>query len=223
MDKISEYFPVWNKLTVQQQRKFSDNAVEKTFKKGEKVHGGSSECTGVLLVTKGRLRVYIVTEEGKEITLYRLFERDMCLLSASCIINSLQFDVTVSAEEDSVIISVPADVYKGIMSENAAAANYTNEIMASRFSEVMWVLDQVLSKKLDTRVAALLLEESELSEDGIITLTHEQLANHIGSAREVVTRMLKYFQNEGLVKLSRGSIEITDKERLSDTAYPSMR
>lgn len=223
MDKIREYFPVWNKLTVQQQRKFSDNAVEKTFKKGEKVHEGASECTGVLLVTKGRLRVYIVTEEGKEITLYRLFERDMCLLSASCIINSLQFDVTVSAEEDSVIINVPADVYKGIMSENAAAANYTNEIMASRFSEVMWVLDQVLSKKLDTRVAALLLEESELSEDGIITLTHEQLANHIGSAREVVTRMLKYFQNEGLVKLSRGSIEITDKEILSETAYPSMR
>lgn len=223
MDKIREYFPVWNKLTVQQQRKFSDNAVEKTFKKGEKVHEGASECTGVLLVTKGRLRVFIVTEEGKEITLYRLFERDMCLLSASCIINSLQFDVTVSAEEDSVIINVPADVYKGIMSENAAAANYTNEIMASRFSEVMWVLDQVLSKKLDTRVAALLLEESELSEDGIITLTHEQLANHIGSAREVVTRMLKYFQNEGFVKLSRGSIEITDKERLAETAYPSMR
>lgn len=223
MNKISEYFPVWNKLTVQQQRKFSDNAVEKTFKKGEKVHEGASECTGVLLVTKGRLRVFIVTEEGKEITLYRLFERDMCLLSASCIINSLQFDVTVSAEEDSVIINVPADVYKGIMSENAAAANYTNEIMASRFSEVMWVLDQVLSKKLDTRVAALLLEESELSEDGIITLTHEQLANHIGSAREVVTRMLKYFQNEGLVKLSRGSIEIIDKKRLSETAYPSMR
>lgn len=223
MDKIREYFPAWNKLTVQQQRKLSDNAVEKKFKKGEKVHEGASECTGVLLVTKGRLRVFIVTEEGKEITLYRLFERDMCLLSASCIINSLQFDVTVSAEEDSVIINVPADVYKGIMSENAAAANYTNEIMASRFSEVMWVLDQVLSKKLDTRVAALLLEESELSEDGIITLTHEQLANHIGSAREVVTRMLKYFQNEGLVKLSRGSIEITDKERLAETAYPSMR
>lgn len=223
MDKIKNYFPFWNKLTSQQQRKLSDNAVERTFKKGEKVHEGSSECTGVLLVTKGRLRVYTVTEEGKEITLYRLFERDMCLLSASCIINSLQFDVTVSAEEDSVIINVPADVYKGIMAENAAAANYTNEIMASRFSEVMWVLEQVLSKKLDTRVAALLLEESEFSENGIITLTHEQLANHIGSAREVVTRMLKYFQNEGIVKLSRGSIEITDRKRLSETAYPSMR
>lgn len=223
MDKISGYFPFWNKLTVMQQRNLLDNTVERTCNKGEKLHDGASECTGVLLVTKGRLRVYIVTEEGKEITLYRLFERDMCLLSASCIINSLQFDVTVSAEEDSVIINVPADVYKGIMSENAAAANYTNEIMASRFSEVMWVLDQVLSKKLDTRVAALLLEESELSKDGIITLTHEQLANHIGSAREVVTRMLKYFQNEGFVKLSRGSIEITDKKRLSETAYPSMR
>lgn len=223
MDKLSEYFPFWNKMTPQQQERLSGNAAERSFRKGEQIHQGFGGCTGVLLVKSGRLRVYTVTQEGKELTLYRLFERDMCLLSASCIINSLQFDVTVSAEEDSVIVNVPADVYKGIMSENAAVANYTNEIMASRFSEVMWVLDQVLSKKLDTRVAALLLEESELSEDGIITLTHEQLANHIGSAREVVTRMLRYFQNEGLVKLSRGSIEITDREKLTQTAYPSMR
>lgn len=223
MNISTEYFPFWNKMTAQQQNRFSSGVVERRFQKGDKIHEGSSECTGVLLVVKGRLRVYTVTEEGKEITLYRLFEGDMCLFSASCIINSLQFDVVVSSEEDTTIINVPSDVYKSIMSENAAVANYTNEIMASRFSEVMWLLDQVLSKKLDTRVAALLIEESGLSENGIITLTHEQLANHLGSAREVVTRMLKYFQNEGIVKLSRGSIEITDKKRLSQTAYPSMR
>lgn len=223
METVKEYFPFWNKLTERQQARLANNMVKRSFKKGEQLHAGAAECTGVLLVTRGRLRVYTVSEEGKEITLYRLFERDMCLLSASCIINSLQFDVTVSAEEDSEVINVPSDVYKGIMSENAAAANYTNEIMASRFSEVMWVLDQVLNKKLDTRVAALLIEESELSDNGVITLTHEQLANHIGSAREVVTRMLKYFQNEGMVKLSRGSIEITDKKRLSETAEPSVR
>ncbi len=223
METIKEYFPFWNKMSVQQQMRLSDNGVKRSFKKGERLHAVTAECTGVLLVTKGRLRVYTVSEEGKEITLYRLFERDMCLLSASCIINSLQFDVTVSAEEDSEVINVSADIYKDIMSENAAAANYTNEIMASRFSEVMWVLDQVLNKKLDTRLAALLIEESELSGNGVITLTHEQLANHIGSAREVVTRMLKYFQNEGMVKLSRGSIEITDKKRLSETAEPSVR
>jgi CRP/FNR family transcriptional regulator len=136
---------------------------------------------------------------------------------------SIQFDVMVLAEHDSAVLHIPADIYKRLMTRSIAVSNYTNELMASHFSDVMWLMDQVLNKKLDTRLAALLLEESELNSDDDLAITHEQIANHLGSMREVVTRMLKYFQNEGLVKLGRASIRLLDKARLSDLAKASLR
>ena len=129
-----------------------------------------------------------VTDEGRELTLYRLFPRDMCLFSASCVLRGIQFDVLVEAERDTTALFLPAEVYQGLMEESAAVANYTSELMADRFSEVMWRMDQILSKKLDGRLAALLVEESRLAESASLRLTHDQLARHLGSAREVVSR-----------------------------------
>ena len=102
------------------------------------------------------------------------------------------------------------------MEESAPAANYTNQIMASRFSEVMWLIEQIMWKSFDRRLAAFLLEESALEDSRVLKITHEKIANHMGTAREVVTRMLRYFQNEGMVQLSRGTIEITDSGRLEE-------
>ena len=104
------------------------------------------------------------------------------------------------------------------MEKSTAVANYTNELMASRFSEVMWLIEQVMFKSFDKRLAAFLLEESNIENSDRLEITHERIANHLGSAREVVTRMLKYFQNEGAVKLSRGAVEITDRKKLSEIA-----
>ena len=174
------------------------------------------DCTGLLLVKSGQLRVYILSEEGREITLYRLFELDMCLFSASCMLRSIQFDVTIAAEKDTEFWVVPTEVYKGILEESAPAANYTNELMASRFSDVMWLMEQVMWKSLDRRVASFLLEEASIEGSNTLKITHETIANHLGSHREVITRMLRYFQNEGMVSLSRGVIEITDADRLEE-------
>ncbi|MCD8084002.1 MAG: helix-turn-helix domain-containing protein, partial [Clostridiales bacterium] len=93
-------------------------------------------------------------------------------------------------------------------------ANYTNEIMASRFSDVMWLVDQIMWKSFDRRLAAFLLEESSLENTSTLKITHEMIGNHLGTAREVVTRMLRYFQSEGMVKLSRGTLELTDVDKL---------
>ena len=109
------------------------------------------------------------------------------------------------------------------MSRSAPVANYTSELMASRFSDVMWLIDQIQNKKLDSRLAAFLVEESRLDGSKELRLTHEQIANHLGSAREVITRMLKYFQSEGLVKLSRGSVVIEDAACLEKLAEASFR
>ncbi len=214
--EFSRYFPVWDKLTLRQQKDISESLFSRIVKKGDVLYGGGADCTGLLLVKSGQLRAFILSDEGREITVYRLFERDMCLFSASCILRSIQFDVTVTAEKDTELWIISADIYKKIMEESAAAANYTNEIMASRFSEVMWLLEQVMWKSMDKRVAAFLLEEAAIEDTDRLNITHESIANHLGTHREVITRMLRYFQREGMVSLTRGSVEITDRAKLEE-------
>ena len=190
--------------------------MSRTISKGTVIHNGSMDCTGLLLIKSGQLRAYILSDEGREITIYRLFDRDMCLFSASCMMRSIQFEVTIEAEKDTDLWIIPVDIYQNIMVQSAAVANYTNELMATRFSDVMWLMEQIMWKSLDKRVSAFLLEEASIAGTDRLKITHEYIANHLGSHREVITRMLRYFQNEGIVKLSRGVVEITDTEKLEE-------
>lgn len=216
--ELQDYFPIWKNLTPGQQRQLADSASGRRVTRGAVLHGGGADCTGLLLVRRGQLRAYILSDEGREITIYRLFERDICLFSASCIIRSIQFEVIIEAEKDTELWVIPPDIYKRVMEESAPLANFTNEIMATRFSEVMWLIEQVLWKSLDRRLAHFLLAESTLEETDTLKITHETIGRHMGTAREVVTRMLRYFQGEGLVKLSRGTVELSDRERLESLA-----
>ena len=213
---FQDYFPLWAKLNKSQQERIRASLLFRKVKKGTMLHDGTLDCTGLFLVRDGQLRAYILSEEGREITLYRLFERDMCLLSASCIVHSLQFEVMIAAEKDTSLWVIPADVYKAIMEESAALANYTNELMASRFSDVMWLIEEIMWKSLDKRIADFLMEEAAIEGSNRLQMTHETIANHLGTRREVVTRMLRYFQEEGLVKLSRGVVELTDEKKLAE-------
>ena len=212
--ELQDFFPVWAQLDERQREELSASAVMRNVKKGSALHSGSSECTGLLLVRQGQLRAYILSDEGREVTLYRLFDRDICLFSAACIMRSIQFEIMIEAEKDTSLWVIPSEVYQGIMAESAPLSNFTNEIMASRFSEVMWLMEQIMWKSFDKRLAAFLLEESALEGSAVLTLTHDTIAKHMGTAREVVTRMLRYFQSEGMVKLSRGNVEITDENAL---------
>lgn len=211
---FQDNFPVWNKLTKPQQDRILAGLVTKTFKKGTIIHNGSANCTGLLLIHSGQLRAYILSDEGREITIYRLFNRDMCLFSASCMMRSVQFEVTIQAEKDTELWVIPTEIYKSIMEESAPTANYTNELMASRFSDVMWLVESILWKSLDKRLASFLLEESAIEGTNELKTTHEIIANHLGSPREVITRMLRYFQSEGFVSLSRGSITLLNEDGL---------
>ena len=215
---FQDYFPIWEKLEPAQQNRLLDSLIARKVEKGTVIHNGSMDCTGLLVVESGQLRAYILSDEGREITLYRLFDRDICLLSASCMIRSIRFDVTVVAEKDTRLWIIPAEVYKGVMESSAPAANFTNELMATRFTDVMWLIEQIMWKSLDKRLAAFLLEEAAIEGSNELKITHEAIANHMGSHREVITRMLRYFQGEGLVRLSRGMVAILDEERLKGLA-----
>ena len=183
---FQSYFPVWNKLTPAQQERILGSLMERRVSKGTVIHNGSMDCTGLLLVKSGQLRAYILSE------------------------------VTVEAEKDTDLWVIPSEIYQSIMEGSAPVSNYTNELMASRFSDVMWLMEQVMWKSLDKRVAAFLLEEVSIEGTSHLKITHETIANHLGSHREVITRMLRYFQNEGMVKLSRSSIEITNAKKLEE-------
>lgn len=211
---FAAYFPVWDKLTPDQQTQLARSAVLRTVAAGTVVHRGGTGCTGLLLVRSGQLRAFMISPEGREITLYRLVDRDLCLMSATCILRSIQFEVTITAEKQSSFWVIPPDKYRQLMEVSAPVANYTNEVMAARFSEVMWRTEQILWQSFDKRLAAFLLEEAGLEDSDTLTITHEAIANHMGSAREVVTRMLRYFQSEGLVQLRRGTVTLAAPDRL---------
>lgn len=212
--EFTNYFPVYKKLSSEHQQEIAKCIGTNTVKKGTIIHNGDADCTGLLLIKSGQLRAYILSDEGREITMYRLFEMDICLFSASCIMSSIQFEIIIEAEKDTSFFIIPADICKHIMDKSAPLANFTREIMSSRFSEVMWLIEQIMWKSMDKRVAAFLLGEINIEGTNELKITHEKIANHLGTHREVVTRMLRYLQSDGLIKLSRGTITVLDEDGL---------
>ena len=212
--EFSEYLPIWDKLTPQQQQKISEVVEYRSVKKGTHIHDSSAECLGLVVVRSGQLRAYILSEDGREITISRLFEYDVSLLSASCVMPDMQFNVMIEAEKDTEFWSIPACLFKNLVDESLAVSNYSRNLLSGNFSELMWLMEQIMWKSFDKRLAAFLLEESQLEDSRTLKITHEKIANHMGTAREVVTRMLRYFQSEDMVKLTRGTIEIVDRKKL---------
>ena len=211
---FQDYFPVWNKLTPEQQRHIAGVVEHRTVKKGARIHDSSAECLGLVMVRSGQLRAYILSEDGREITFSRLFDYDVSLLSASCALPDLQLNVMIEAEKDTEFWNIPACLFKNLMEESLAVSNYARTLLSSNFTELMWLMEQIMWKSLDKRLAAFLMEEMSIEGSPVLKITHEVIANHLGSPREVITRMLRYFQNEGMVKLSRGAIEITGMDKL---------
>lgn len=208
-----EIFPFWNEISESDREFICQNSFAVTYPKGKNIHNGN-ECSGVILVRSGSLRLYMMSEDGKEITLYRLHKGDMCMLSASCVLQTITFDVFVDAEEDSECYVIRGSAFAEISACNPQIKIFALETAVSRFSDVMWVMQQILFMSMDKRLAIFLLDESTRTNSDTVVMTHEQIARYIGSAREVVSRMLKYFANENIVEVSRKGIKILDKKRL---------
>ena len=216
--EFSQYFPIWSKLTANQQERLRGVIDLQYIKKGTVVHDGSPQCKGMVLVKSGQLRAYLLNDEGREVTICRFFERDICLFSASCVMPNMMVDVLIEAEKDTEMWVIPACLYQNLMEESLPLASYSRDLITNHFSEVMWLMEQVMWRSFDKRLAAFLVEESRIEESTCLKLTHEKIAAHMGTAREVVTRMLRYFQSEGMVKLTRGGIELSDPDRLTQIA-----
>lgn len=210
-----ENFPFWEEISEADRDYICRHSLAVTYPRGTNVHDGN-ECSGVIFVHTGSLRLYMMSEDGKSVTLYRLHRGDMCMLSASCVLESITFDVFLDAEEDSECYVISGPAFAAVSERNPCIKIFSLETAVSRFSDVMWVMQQILFMSMDKRLAIFLSDESARTGSDILTLTHEQIARYMGSAREVVSRMLKYFANEGIVEVSRKGIKILDKKRLRD-------
>lgn len=210
---FAEAFPFWDKLTKEQQAYLLDCSTSARFSKGTNIHDGN-ECTGVIFVKSGSLRLYMLSDDGKDITLYRLFPGEMCMLSASCALQNLTFDVFVDAEENSECVVISGCAFASLAEKIPDMKIFALESAMATFSDVMWVMQQILFMSFDRRLAIFLLDESSKIKSDSIHLTHEQIAKYMGSAREVVSRMLKYFSAEGMVELSRGGVTLLNKQKL---------
>lgn len=214
---LSDAMPFFDTLSDSDRDALLASALHVHFDKGETVHDGT-RCTGILLVESGSLRVYMLSEEGREVTLYRLFPGDLCILSASCALQNITFDVIVDAEEDTELAVIGGCAFADLSERNPAVKIFALEHAVSNFSEVMWVFEQILFMSMDRRLAIFLSDELSKSGTDTVKLTHEQIAKYMGSAREVVSRMLKYFSSEGIVENLRGGIRVVDKKRLRNLA-----
>ncbi len=216
MVSLEELFPRWDRLTEEERARVRRGGTTRHYERGQHLHQGKEDCSGLFLVRSGQLRVYLLSDRGKEVTLYRLFDWDICLFSASCVMKNISFDLYVAAEKDTEVFTVPAELYDDLMKTSLPIAEYTNQLMASRFSDVMWAMEQILFASFDSRLAAFLLEQSRVDGSDQLRITHDEIARHMGSAREVVTKMLHYLAGEGLVSLSRGQILLLDKRGLEE-------
>ena len=212
-----EKLPYWDHLTGEERALAAQSAREVSFPKGAMVHGAEG-CLGLVLVKSGRLRAYLLSEEGREVTIFRVEKGESCVLSASCVISQITFETHLTAEEDTRLLVLPSGVFQRLTQENIYIRCFLFEMAAERFSEVMWVMQQVLFLGIDQRLALLLAEHVRTTGQGVLRRTHEELARDLGSAREVVTRMLRRFAEEGLVELRRGTVTVRDLRGLEQIA-----
>lgn len=207
-------FPFWESLTEQQKTELCRNTLKSHCEKKTQLHFGGGECAGVQIIGSGRVRVFITSPGGGDITLFRLIGGDVSILSAACMLNGMDIELDMEMETDCTIYTIPKKVYRRLYDESAVVKDYTMEMISEKFSDIMWLLNQFLFSNVASRIAGALLEHRALQGGDELSLTHETIAKDAGTAREVVTRILKQFQSDGFVKLGRGKVIIVDPERL---------
>jgi len=208
MENQASLFSFWKDLTPSQAAFLEQNLRTEVFTQGKLIHRSEGGCRGVMAVVSGALRVYCVSEEGREVTLYRVEAGDVCILSASCLMDSLVFDVLIEAIEETTVSLIPSPALHKVELENPLVELYIYKNATEKFSEVLWTIQQVLFMKIDQRIALALHEEMNRQKSNVLSITHENLAKQIGSVREVVSKTLKYMEEEGVVRLGRGKIEV---------------
>lgn len=200
----------YDKLTDDEKELAASNVSLKTYSKGEMIHSCTGACIGLLYVIKGNIRVSIISEEGRQLTLYKLAKGDTCVISAACVLHEIRFDSAITADEETTVLILNAKTLGKLMESNINVRCYSYEVATRRFSSALFVLQEIILAAFDVRLARYLLECYRREGTCELHMTQESIATEISSAREVVARMLRQFVADDLVELKRGVIILKD-------------
>ena len=237
-----ERLPFWKHLSQDEKDRTLAMSMIRDYEKGNILHATDGDCLGLAMVLEGSVRAFMMSEEGREITLYHVHPGEWDVLTASCIMYQITFETQMILEEDSRIMVVPTTVLARLKDDNIYVRSFIYESLTERFSDVMWTIQQILFYGIDQRIAAYLIHRAQ--EQGcldakatpssgstaaagarpsaddcpVIRVTHEEIAREINTAREVVARIVHNFINDGIVETGRGKVKIKDPGRLYDLA-----
>ena len=202
--------PFWGALSAHERETMQSCAQIRSYQKGELIYSKEQECLGLIRVLSGAVRTFMLSDEGREVRLYRVDETDTDVLSASCVMNQITFETQMVADSDCTLLIVPAVCLKTFKENNLHVRCFLFEKLGERFSDVMLNMQAILFTRLDRRIAEALLSRGGTT----VRVTHEQLAGEINSTREAVSRILKDMERQSLIRLGRGQITLSDPDAL---------
>ena len=214
ISQILSKIPFWANLSSEEKALVSQRALTKSFNKDQIITSDRSACLGIILILKGGIRISLISDEGREITLYRAKAGEFCVSTASCVIHQLTFEANVSAEEDTTVLVIPSSITSRLMESNVHVRAFVFERETERYSQTIWAIQQMLFKRFDQRLASYFIDAYQSTGKPEIKKTQEEIARDVNSAREVVARMLKDFAAKGFVEIQRGKIVLKNAEGL---------
>ena len=189
-------------------REFLQTAFLARLKRGQSICSEGAACDHLALVLSGSARVYKLGESGREITLYRIGVGKSCILTASCIVSQQPFPAFAVCENELEAILIPAGTLHSWMAKSAPWRDYVFGLVAQRMADIISLVEEVVFNRVDRRIAAHLIKQCRASGHSTLQATHQELASDLGTSREVVSRILKDFESNGLIETARGSITI---------------
>lgn len=215
-NRIARVLPILQHAGPDLVREFRQTAFFAQIPTGRDVFVEGDRTDAIALLIAGVVRVYKIGETGREITLYRFGLGESCILTASAILNQQSFPAIATVEQDAEAVMIPADAFRDWVQRYDLWRDFVFDLLSQRLTSVMTIVDEVVFRRMDTRVASFLLERSRAQNP--ILITHQEIAAELGSSREVISRILEGFASEGLIRSARGLVEVLDVESLRTRA-----
>jgi CRP/FNR family transcriptional regulator len=214
--RVARVLPVLRQAGAELQREFLERAFLARIPAGRDVFVEGDRVEAIALLVSGVVRVYKMGETGREITLYRFGNGESCILTANAILSQENFPAIATVEKEAEAVMVPAETFREWVRRSEPWREFVFDLLSQRLSTVMALVDEVAFRRMDARLAGFLRERGAGSE--VVPLTHQEIAAELGSSREVISRLLEDFAGEGLIRSSRGKIEVLDREGLQSRA-----
>ncbi|MDD5017793.1 MAG: Crp/Fnr family transcriptional regulator [Eubacteriales bacterium] len=197
-------FPFYTGMNDAHKLLLHDGAVKKQLAKGQILMGDNDHCNGIPLVIKGRLRLFRISSKGREMTLYKINEGELCILAAVCAMGNIKYDFSLEAEEDSLLANLSADVFKDLLQKSEPFKTYVFNTLAEKLLQAIDTIEMVAFVSIEERILEYLAENS--NDLGEVKTTHEKMAIDLGSSREVISRQLKKMAEKNMLTINRGKI-----------------